>query len=152
MNLRPQGHKRPVVSRSSPRRLADLLEDTDAVVEVGIGHRTDLSETLLDAGVSVTATDIEFRETPGGVEFVVDDVTDPDVEVYADADAIVAQNLPPELQRPAYRLATAVEADFLFTTLGADPSIVPVEPISLESETVFVARAGSFGTGKRRVA
>jgi hypothetical protein len=139
------------VSRSSPRCLADLLEDADAVVEVGIGHRTDLSETLLEAGVSVTATDIEFRETPSGVEFVVDDVTDPDVDLYADADALVAQNLPPDLQRPVYRLATAVEADFLFTTLGADPSIVPAEPISFESETVFVARAGSSGTGNWRV-
>lgn len=120
-------------------RLRDLLFEYDAVVEVAIGTRTDLSADLVEAGISVTATDVVDRSVPAGVEFVRDDVTDPDVRVYADAEAIVARNLPPELQRPTWEIATSVDADFFFTTLGNDPAIVPADPRTLERGTVFVS-------------
>ena len=126
--------------RSSTTALADRLAEYTAVVEIGVGRRPDLAAALAADGTAVTATDVEPRETPPDVTFVRDDVTDPTVSIYADAEALVARNLPPELQRPAADLADRVDADFLFTTLGGDPATVPVRRETLPGETLFVYR------------
>ena len=99
-----------------------------------------MAAALADAGKAVTATDVHSREVPAGVAFVEDDVWDPDLAVYRDADAIYALNLPPELHRPALDLARRVDAAFLFTTLGGDQPSVPVSRETLPGETLFVAR------------
>jgi len=119
--------------------LSDRLSTFDSLVEVGVGDRPALAAALTDAGCRVVATDIRERETPEGVPFVRDDVTDPDLAVYRGADALYALNCPPELQRPTRELARAVDAAFLFTTLGGDPATVPVERETLPDETVYVA-------------
>ncbi|WP_302082305.1 UPF0146 family protein [Salinibaculum rarum] len=118
--------------------IGSRLADFDTVVEVGVGHRTAVAGALADAGVAVTVTDISERSVPDGVTFVRDDVTDPDRSVYADADAVYALNCPPDLQRPIADLARAVDAAFLFTTLGADPPTIPVRRETLPGETLFV--------------
>ncbi|UTF55414.1 UPF0146 family protein [Natronosalvus rutilus] len=123
------------------------LETYERLLEVGIGRRTAIAEALLETGCAVVATDVHLRETPEGVRFVIDDVTDPDLETYADADAIYALNLPPELHRPVLEVARAVDADLLFTTLGGDPPLVPVERVSLPRETLFVSRRGKHRPG-----
>lgn len=87
----------------------------------------------------MVATDVYERPVPDGVAFVRDDVTDPDPAVYRDADAIYALNCPPELQRPARDIARRVGAEFLFTTLGADPAVVPATPTALADRTLFDA-------------
>ncbi|ELY83576.1 hypothetical protein C485_17527 [Natrinema altunense JCM 12890] len=120
--------------------MIDYIDEYDQVVEVGIGRRTDLARALADRGVSVTATDVYDRDVPDGVAFVRDDVVDPDPSVYAGADAVYARNLPPELHRPALRVARAGDADFLFTTLGGDQPAVPVERVTIEAGTLYVAR------------
>ncbi|WP_290811766.1 UPF0146 family protein [Halovivax sp.] len=124
-------------SASAP---VDRLARYDRVVEVGIGRRTDVAAALADRGVAVTATDVHERPVPDGVGFVRDDVVDPDLAVYADADAVYALNLPPELHRPVLSVARAADADFLFTTLGADQPEIPVERVRLPGETLFVSR------------
>jgi len=58
-------------------------------------------------------------------------------------DAVYARNLPAELQRPTVSLADALDADCLFTTLGFEEPVVPVERRSIRGSTVHVAR-GSF--------
>jgi hypothetical protein len=120
--------------------LADRLARFERVVEVGIGHRTAVAAALSDRCLAVVATDIHERAVPEGVSFVCDDVTDPDPTVYADAGAIYALNLPPELHRPTADLARSVEATFYFTTLGGDPPTVPVERETLPGETLFRAK------------
>ncbi|WP_275039515.1 UPF0146 family protein [Natrinema altunense] len=127
-------------SRRNPDAMIDYIDEYDQVVEVGIGRRTDLARALADRGVSVTATDVYDRDVPDGVAFVRDDVVDPDPSVYAGADAVYARNLPPELHRPALRVARAGDADFLFTTLGGDQPAVPVERVTIEAGTLYVAR------------
>ena len=127
-------------SRRNLQALFDYLREYDRVVEVGIGRRADLAGRLAQVGVAVTATDVYSREVPDGVRFVRDDVVDPDLEVYADADAIYARNLPPELHRPALEAARAVGADFLFTTLGGDQPTVPVERKTIREGTLYVVR------------
>ena len=79
----------------------------------------------------MTATDIRDRSVPEGVRFVRDDVTEPTLSVYEGADVVFARNLPPELQRPTYRVARRVDAACWFTTLGGDPAVVPAEPEQL---------------------
>ncbi|SDK81934.1 UPF0146 family protein [Natronorubrum texcoconense] len=126
------------------RRNSDLLEtlsEYDRVVEVGIGRRTDVAAALADCGVAVTATDVHDFESPSNVRFVRDDIVDPDLDRYADADAIYALNLPPELHRPTLEVAREVGADFLFTTLGGDQPAVPVERRTVDAGTLYVARS-----------
>lgn len=120
--------------------LAGMLSGYDSVVEVGVGNRFDVAERLVDAGVSVTVTDVVPREVPAGVSFVRDDVTDPDLTVYEGVGVIFAQRLPPELQRLVLDVAEEVDVACFFTTLGGDPAVVPARPETVASGTVFVAR------------
>lgn len=119
--------------------LADELAGYDTLVEVGIGRRTDVARELVARGCRVTATDVYRRETPEGVGFALDDMVDPDPEIYEGAGAIYALNLPPELHRPARALARRVDADLLFTTLGGDGPAIPVSRRTLPGGTLFVA-------------
>ena len=128
-------------SRRNPDAIVDYLTAYERVVEIGIGRRPDLARALAERGATVTATDIYDRDVPAGVTFVRDDIVDPEPSVYADADAIYARNLPPELHRPALEIAREVNAAFVFTTLGGDQPAVPVERKTIESGTLYVARA-----------
>ena len=135
----------PTVRPQTLAALADRLGRFDVLVEVGIGNRTDLAAALVDDR-EVRATDVVERVAPTGVEFVVDDVTDPEAGVYAGADAIYALNLPPELHRPARDVAREFDADFLFTTLGGDQPAIPVEREMLPGgETLFEVSRGEPG-------
>jgi len=116
------------------------LADFRRAVEIGIGNRPDVAEGLAASGVAVTATDIEPRPVPDGVVFRLDDVTDPELGVYESADVIYAQNLPPELHRPALSVAEECDAVFVFTTLGGDQPTVPVRRETIPGETLFWAR------------
>ena len=118
-----------------------------SAVEVGVGRRPAVAASLADAGVAVTATDIVDRDVPAGVSFVRDDIVgaserDRPGDVY-DAALLYGLNFPPELHRPALDVARAVDADFLFTTLGYDSPAVSATPVSLpEGGTLYVARGG----------
>ncbi|WP_232687269.1 UPF0146 family protein [Halobacterium zhouii] len=125
---------------SEPQTVVDALAEFDRLVEVGVGRRTDVAAALAERGCAVTATDVYERDVPDGVEFVVDDVTDPDPEVYADADAVYALNCPPELHRAVVDVADAAGAACVFTTLGGDQPAVSVERRTVEADTLYVAR------------
>ncbi|WP_235853589.1 UPF0146 family protein [Halosimplex salinum] len=120
--------------------LVARLAEFDTAVEVGVGRRTTVAAALADSGTDVVATDLRDRTVPEPVRFVRDDLTDPDPSVYADADVIYGLNLPPELHRPALAVAREAGAEFLFTTLGTDQPLVPVERATLPAETLFTAR------------
>jgi len=130
-------HKHPAVV--NPPDVAEVLAGYDVLVEVGVGRRTAVASALVDRDCVVTATDIADREVPAGVRFVVDDVTDPDPAVYEGADAVYALRCPPELQRDLVSVAERAGADCLFTTLGGDPVVVPADPTTVASGTLFAA-------------
>lgn len=123
-----------------PTPLVDRFSGVERAVEVGIGRRHDVAAALADRGVRVIATDVEPRGVPDGVRFVLDDVTDPDLAVYADADAIYALNLPPDLHHPTLDVAREVDAELLFTTLGGEQPAIPVERETLPTDTLYRAR------------
>ncbi|WP_049898702.1 UPF0146 family protein [Halococcus agarilyticus] len=129
------------------RALAARLDGFDRLVEIGIGARSGLAGALADAGATVTATDVRSCAVPDGVAFVRDDVTDPVLEIYADAGAIYARNLPPELHRPARDLARQADAAFLFTTLGGEFPTVPTTTETLPGGTLY--RATERGQAER---
>ncbi|GGL69055.1 hypothetical protein GCM10009039_28800 [Halocalculus aciditolerans] len=117
-----------------------MLAAYESLVEVGVGERAELAGELAERGCRVVATDVVEREVPAGVEFVVDDVTDPDLSVYRGADAVYARRVPPELQRSVLAVAREVDAACLFTTLGGDPVVVDARPVTVAEGTVYVAR------------
>jgi uncharacterized UPF0146 family protein len=127
------------VSDSRHRAVVARLAEYETLVEVGIGRRPAVAAALAEGGCAVTATDVHDREVPPGVTFVRDDVTDPAADVYADADALYALHCPPELHRPIADRAREADADFLFTTLGGDPPVIPVSRETLPEATLFVA-------------
>lgn len=121
--------------------LTDALAElaSERAVEVGIGNRPGVAEALTERGRSVAATDIVRREVPADVEFVHDDLIDPDPAVYADAELVYALNCPPELQRPLVDVAAAADATWAFTTLGNEPVIVDADRRTLADDTLFAA-------------
>ncbi|WP_436929232.1 UPF0146 family protein [Halosimplex halobium] len=132
--------KLPAVIPETLEALVARFAEFDTAVEVGIGRRTVVADALAEADTDVTATDRRVRSVSDPVRFVVDDVTDPDPSVYADADLVYALNLPPELHRPTLAAARGADAAFMFTTLGTDQPLVPVDRETLPGETLFVAR------------
>ena len=119
--------------------LADRLARFDALVEIGIGGRTDVAARLADRA-TVTATDVRPCTVPDDVTFVQDDITDPTMDVYGDADALYALNLPRELHHPCHSVARATGAAFRFTTLGGEFPAVATEAETLPAgETLFRA-------------
>ena len=128
--------------------LADRLARFDRLVEVGIGHRSEVAGALADSGVDVTATDIHPRPVPEGVAFVRDDLTDPELDVYADSEGIYGLNLPRELHRPARDLARETGATLLFTTLGGEFPGIEATPETIPGETLY--RPTERGRSPRR--
>jgi hypothetical protein len=133
--------KHPDVFTEPRTAVVDRLDGNARAVEVGVGNRPQVANALAERGVDVTATDVHDRPVPAGVRFVRDDVTDPTLAHYRDTGVVYALNCPPELQRPLVAVARRVGADCCFTTLGADPAVVPATPASLPGtgETLFHA-------------
>lgn len=119
--------------------LVHRLAHYETLIEVGIGHRTDVARSLA-RHANVTATDIREHPVPDNVDFVCDDITSPRSTVYAEGDAIYSLNCPPELQQPLWTVARRHDADCLCTTLGGDPALVDVESETLPGETLFRVR------------
>lgn len=117
--------------------LLSVVEKGASVVEIGIGERTDLAETLADRGLEVTGVDIDVPTDATTVQMIQDDITAPRAAVYATADLLYARRLPAELQRPALAVATQYAVPLYFTTLGSEWPIVAVEPITTVDGTWY---------------
>lgn len=135
--MRRRCHKRPAPVRSPVlNALVDRFRRFDRLVEVGIGHQTQLARALAESA-EVTATDIVTREVPPGVTFVQDDLTDPDPRVYTEVDFVYAVNLPLELHRPFADLLATFELEGAFTTFGTEGPAVPATPEPAGGATLY---------------
>lgn len=100
--------------------LADFISknyDPQVVVEVGIGKKWDVAIQLSTAGFKVIGTDV-MDISPRGFEFVKDDITDPDMNVYRNAGLIYSIRPPPELFSCIIDLTRSVGVDCLIRPLG----------------------------------
>lgn len=120
----------------SRRPIVRYLARYDSLVEIGIGRRPEVAAGLLDRGCDVTAVDVHDQSVPNGVSFVRDDIversTATEIPAAYNVDSIYGLNLPAELQRPAATLASRVDADCLFTTLGFEEPVVSVDRLSID--------------------
>lgn len=135
------------------------LDRFDRLLEVGSGDRLGVAEALADRGRDVIAIDVAVDDgddggtggSAGSLRVRRNDVIsladahDPSDAIGADGgiDAVYARRLPAELQRPTVELARRLDADCLFTTLGFEEPIVPVERRSLPGSTLYVARTST---------
>jgi hypothetical protein len=89
------------------------------VVEVGIGASSGVACALQKRGLTVTATDInpQVQEIP----VFRDDLWDPRIELYRNAQALYAIRPPPELLPPLKDLARRLAMDLVVKPLAGEP-------------------------------
>jgi hypothetical protein len=116
------------------------------VVEVGIGTYSRVACALQDRGLTVTATDINPRTA--AVPVVRDDLWEPKLEVYLDAQAIYAIRPPPELLPPLKELAGRLAVDLIVKPLAGEPC--DGQLVSTAGSFFYVYPAGQSGREKGR--
>ncbi|MDI9642057.1 MAG: UPF0146 family protein [Archaeoglobaceae archaeon] len=101
-------------------RLAEFIVEKrySRVAEVGIGNRTAVAEFLASRGVRVIATDL--REVQTRVDFYIDDVRNPKLELYEGVELIYSIRPPPELFNSIRSLAKKLNADCIIKPLYGD--------------------------------
>ncbi|XGI83486.1 UPF0146 family protein [Halorutilales archaeon Cl-col2-1] len=128
-------------------RVSEFIESkyTGKVIEVGVGRQTEVAEYLGSCdGIEVTVTDIDTEaknEAPDGLDFAVDDVTDPDMRVYDDASVIYSVRPPYELHSALKEVAEAVETDLLVVPLADETPRHGFELVSYEGRAVYIYRS-----------
>jgi uncharacterized protein len=90
----------------------------DTAVEIGVGKNTTAARIIQRAGKTIRCTDICALTPMGRLAFTVDDVFDPDPEIYQGADVIYAIRPAVEMVLPMIALAQKVNADLLIYHLG----------------------------------
>lgn len=100
-------------------RLAEFIaERYKNVAEIGIGNYTAVAEYLRSKGVKVIATDI--REVPTKIDFFIDDVQNPKIQLYRGVELVYSIRPPPELFGSIRRLANQLKADCIIKPLFGD--------------------------------
>lgn len=100
-------------------QLADFIAQRyKKVAEIGIGNNVAIAELLKSKGISVIATDV--RKVKTSVEFYIDDVLNPRLEVYKGVELIYSIRPPPELFPAIRRLSKLVCADCIIKPLYGD--------------------------------
>lgn len=95
-----------------------IAERYRKVAEIGIGYNRTLAELLASKGVKVVATDI--KEVKTGVEFHIDNIFKPKIEIYKDVELVYSIRPPPELFEPILELSRILNADCIIKPLYGD--------------------------------
>ena len=121
--------------------IAEFIADrySGKVVEVGIGHNHCVAELLVGKGFKVVATDLRQIDVPDGVEFFIDDVTNPNLRIYEGASLIYSLRPPLELYPYIVSIAKAVNADCLIRPFGNEFAI-DGELINYKGERFYLWR------------
>lgn len=88
------------------------------VAEIGIGNNVVIAEFLKSVGVSVVATDV--REVTTSVEFYIDNVFNPRLEIYEGVELVYSIRPPPELVPAIKKLSKLLNADCIIKPLYGD--------------------------------
>jgi uncharacterized protein len=87
-------------------------------VEVGIGRNTRAAEIICQVGVLLRSTDVKVFDLPGALNFVRDDIFEPDLSLYREADVIYSIRPAIEMVPPMLDIARAVNCDLVIYHLG----------------------------------
>jgi|Deesub1362A_J573_1020465.scaffolds.fasta_scaffold00053_106 hypothetical protein len=87
------------------------------IVEIGSGNLFDVALILKNAGYDITCVDIQNTDPPGMLEFVVDDVTTPNYEIYEGSELLYSIRPPYELFPYIIALSRKIGADCLIRPL-----------------------------------
>jgi len=107
--------------------IAEFIEaryaDAHKIVEVGFGGRTETANKLAEkvkAEIILTDVnlDLEKVETKGNIKIVIDDIFNPNWEIYEKADLIYAIRPNPEIQKQIIEVAFKSGADALLNVIG----------------------------------
>lgn len=97
-------------------------QTADKIIEVGVGQNTNVLEKLAEEtpNCELVGTDVRNVETPKGVKFVLDDIKEPEYEIYENADLIFCIRIPPELYPHLFEISQKVNADFLVKPVSSE--------------------------------
>ncbi|MCS7144841.1 MAG: UPF0146 family protein [Archaeoglobaceae archaeon] len=100
-------------------QLAEFIaERYKKVAEIGIGNYNAIAEYLVSKGVKVIATDI--REVQTKADFFIDDVQNPQIQLYRGVELVYSIRPPPELFKSIRELANKLNADCIIKPLFGD--------------------------------
>ena len=95
---------------------------TGKTVEVGVGKTKKTAlELRKNPDIELTTTDTNPETDPD----VIDDITQPNIEVYHGAELLYSIRPPPEIHTPLQEVAEKIESDLLITPLGNEAT--PIE-------------------------
>lgn len=86
------------------------------IIEVGIGYNWKIALKLKELGFQVVTTDLRY--IPIDLEFYVDDITNPNIEIYEGANLIYSVRPPPEIVPYILKVARIVRADVIVRPFG----------------------------------
>jgi uncharacterized UPF0146 family protein len=89
-------------------------------IEVGIGNNPDAARLIAGAGVLALCTDVRPGIRHEGLTVVTDDIFDPDVTLYEEADLIYSIRPGVEMVPPLITLARRIDCDLLVYHLGCE--------------------------------
>lgn len=100
-------------------RLAEYIAHRyKKVAEIGIGNYTMVAEYLASKGVKVIATDL--REVRTNVDFFIDDIREPKIEIYYGVELLYSIRPPPEIFNCIKGLAERLNVDCIIKPLFGD--------------------------------
>lgn len=100
-------------------RLAEYIaERYKKVAEIGIGNYTAVAEYLASRGLRVIATDV--KEVRTKVDFFIDDIRNPKIQLYNGVELLYSIRPPPELFKYIIGLADRLKADCIIKPLFGD--------------------------------
>lgn len=129
--------------RAIARYIAENYWSARKIVEVGIGKISETARELryLLPKCRLVATDIEKpEELPKGVEFLYDNVTEPNMKIYEGADLIYSIRPPSELQLSLLRVARKAGADLLIKSITGESLLKGGKLINYQGITFQVFR------------
>ncbi len=104
--------------------ISNQYASADKIVEIGVGNNTEVLKELgrKMSGCKLLATDIREKHVPENVDFFLDDVTDPNINIYRDSDLIYSIRAPSELYLHIRNLADKIGADILLKSASTEES------------------------------
>lgn len=104
------------------RWISENYPSAKKIVEVGVGSVAGVLTELVDRLPDSELVGTEVREvpTPDGVNLVMDDITDPDLDVYRGADLIFSLRTPMELYPYLRVVARKVGSDLMVKPVSSE--------------------------------